>query len=179
MKTKIYPQRYDRRTIALHWITAGLVILLWILGQTIDWFPKGSLRAFARSTHVALGVVLGAVLAFRVGWRFSGRGRRLPPLGPGWAAGISHAIHMLLYLMLTATVAFGIANEWVRGDLLFNVMKVPAFTPDDDARRQTVQLWHAFAANTLMAVALVHALSGLMHDWMWKDGVLQRMIPAK
>ena len=37
-------RRYDATTIALHWLTAGLVVLLWIIGQTADWAPRGPLQ---------------------------------------------------------------------------------------------------------------------------------------
>ena len=69
---------YDRRTVVLHWITAALVVALWLLGQTIDWFPKGTPRVFARSTHISLGVALALVLVARVSWRLGGRAIHLP-----------------------------------------------------------------------------------------------------
>lgn len=34
-------ETYDRTTIALHWITALSVVVLWIIGQTADWIPDG------------------------------------------------------------------------------------------------------------------------------------------
>jgi len=55
----------------LHWLTAALVISLWALGQTIDWFPKGNPRVFARSMHISLGIALALVLVARIHWRFS------------------------------------------------------------------------------------------------------------
>lgn len=39
---------YDSRTIFLHWLTALLVVGLWIAGQTIDFFPRGTPRMTAR-----------------------------------------------------------------------------------------------------------------------------------
>jgi cytochrome b561 len=63
--------QYDRRTIVLQWPTAALVLSLWVLGQTIDWFPKGIARVFARSAHISLGVAL--VLVARISWRFGRR----------------------------------------------------------------------------------------------------------
>ena len=75
---------YGRRTIVLHWLTAALVVSLWILGQTIDWFPKGNPGVFARSTHISLGAALALVLVARINWRFGGRAMHLPPAGLGW-----------------------------------------------------------------------------------------------
>ncbi|MGH8202890.1 MAG: cytochrome b/b6 domain-containing protein, partial [Steroidobacteraceae bacterium] len=53
---------YDRLSIVLHWLTAGLVVVLWTLGQTIDFFPKGAPKIDARSVHITLGATLALVL---------------------------------------------------------------------------------------------------------------------
>ena len=53
---------YGGVSIALHWLTAGLVVILWTLGQTIAFFPKGAPKIDARSVHIALGATLGIVL---------------------------------------------------------------------------------------------------------------------
>ena len=73
-------QQYDARTIRLHWLTAGLVIALWCLGETIAWSPRGSARVFARSVHISLGAVLAGVLGVPV-WGRVPAGARLPGVG--------------------------------------------------------------------------------------------------
>lgn len=171
--------RYDRHTILLHWLTAGLVLSLWALGQTIDWFPKGALRGFARSTHICLGIALALVLIARLRWRFGGTSAHLPPAGLGWLDRIATLAHWLLYALLIATVALGIANTWVRGDTIFNLFKIPPFVTDDKGLRETVEDWHGLVANTLLIVAFVHAAAALLHHFVWKDGVLRRMLPAR
>jgi hypothetical protein len=35
---------YDPTMIWLRWITVGLIVALWVIGQTGDWFPRGPLR---------------------------------------------------------------------------------------------------------------------------------------
>ena len=55
-------QRYDHTTMTLHWMTALLVAVLWILGQTSDWFPDGPINTAMWSTHVVLGFALAGVL---------------------------------------------------------------------------------------------------------------------
>ena len=51
---------HDPTTVALHWISALLVVLLWTIGQTVDVFPNGPLRIDYRSVHIVLGVTLGS-----------------------------------------------------------------------------------------------------------------------
>ena len=169
----------DRRTIALHWITAALVVALWLLGQTIDWFPKGTPRVFSRSTHISLGVALALVLVARISWRFGARAVHLPPAGLGWLDKMATLTHWLLYGLLITTVALGITNEWVRGDTIFNLFKIQSIDPNNKALRKSVEEWHALAANTLLVVALFHAAAGLLHHFVCKDDVLRRMLPTK
>jgi cytochrome b561 len=172
------PLRYDRRTIALHWLTAVLVVALWIVGQTIDAFPKGTPRVLARSVHITTGVLLALVLTHRIWWRLSG-GTRLPPAGTGRLDAIASLTHRLLYVLLVATVVLGIANAWVRGDNLFTLFTIPAFDPGNRALREQVEELHELAANTVLAVALLHAAAGLLHHYAWRDDVLRRMLPGR
>ena len=170
--------RYDKPTIALHWLTAALVLALWCLGQTIDWFPKGDARITARSMHIVLGVALGLVLAARIAWRFGG-GAHLAAAGEGWQATLGTLTHRALYLLLIGTVLLGLANTWIRGDTLFKLFTLPAFDPGNKSLRETVEELHGLAANVLLFVALFHAAAGLMHHYVFKDDVLRRMLPAR
>lgn len=172
------PSHYDSRTIVLHWLTAALVISLWSLGQTIDWFPKGDPRIYARSTHISLGAMLAIVLVIRISWRVS-KGTHLPPAGLGWLDKLSTLTHWLLYTLLVLTVSLGIANAWIRGDAIFHFFKIPVFPGATDGMRETVEDWHGYAANTLLVLAFFHAAAALMHHFYWKDGVLRRMLPAR
>lgn len=169
---------YDRRTIALHWLTAVLVISLWSLGQTIDWFAKGDPRVFARSTHISLGIALALVLVARIGWRFGNRALHLPRAGAGWLDSVATITHWLLYGLLIATVTLGVANAWIRGDTIFNLFKIQAFDPNNESLKESVEDWHGLAANTLLFVAFFHSAAALVHHVVWKDGVLRRMLPS-
>jgi cytochrome b561 len=165
---------YDHRTIVLHWLTAALVVGLWILGQTIDFFPKGTPRVMARSLHIGFGVLLGLVLVVRVAWR-SGGGAKLPPADPGIMGRAAVGVHHLLYALLVVIVVIGLACVWIRGDNLFDLFTVPAFDPSNKALRHDAVELHGLVANILLAVAGLHAAAALWHHWILKDGVLRRM----
>ncbi|HWF98821.1 MAG TPA: cytochrome b/b6 domain-containing protein [Steroidobacteraceae bacterium] len=168
--------RYDGFSILLHWLTAALVIILWTLGQTIDWFPKGAPKIDARSTHIALGATLGIVLMVRLLWRASG-GRKLSPADPGWLGVIARRVHCGLYFLLAATVALGILNAWQRGDVLFNVYTIPRLVPGDLALKKTLEAVHADCADIVVIVAGLHAAAALAHHYLLRDRVLRRMLP--
>ena len=169
---------YDSRTIALHWLTAALVVGLWLLGQGIDWFPKGTPRSLARSTHIALGAVLALVLIRRIWWRLAG-GVHLPRAGNGALDAVTTLTHKVLYLLLVGTVLLGLTNAWVRGDTLFMTLKIPAFDPGNASLRESVEDLHAWAANILLAIAGLHAAAALLHHFVLKDDVLRRMLRGR
>lgn len=172
------PSSYDRRTIALHWLTVVLVLCLWLLGQTIDWFPKGSPRAIARSTHIALGVGLAFVLVRRVWWRLTD-GVHMRTASSNAFDTIATLTHKILYLLLVGTVLLGITNTWIRGDTLFMILKIPAFDLGNTVLRESVEDLHSWAANTLLIVAGLHAAAALVHHFFLKDEILRRMFPGR
>jgi cytochrome b561 len=168
---------YDSRTIALHWVTAAFVVMLWTLGQCIDSFPKGVPRMSARSVHITFGALLAILLAVRIAWRLRA-GVKLSAAVPGISGQLAVGAHYLLYALLAAAVLLGIACEWFRGDTLFNLFTVPAFDPHDKKRlSEPASDLHALAANSLLAVAAVHAAAAIFHHSVLKDGVLRRMWP--
>lgn len=168
--------RYDGASILLHWLTAGLVVILWTLGQTIDFFPKGAPKIDARSVHIALGATLGIVLLVRVLWRASA-GRRLPPADPGWLGVTAKVVHYGLYVLVAVTVVLGIFNAWQRGDVLFNIYKIPQLIPGDRALRRTLGELHGDCADIVLIVAGLHAAAALAHHYLLRDSVLRRMLP--
>src|SRR5581483_8767930 len=103
--------RYDTRTIILHWITAILVVVLWSSAQVIDWFPQGPARTNMRSVHVALGVLLAIVLVQRIAWRQLA-GAQLPAIGHPTLARVAGVVHGVLYLLLVGEVLLGFTNVW-------------------------------------------------------------------
>jgi cytochrome b561 len=166
---------YDRTTIALHWVTAGLVIVLWTIGQTADLVPHGALRYSYWSLHFLMGFIFAVVLLARIIWR-AGSGKRLPPADRGvlWFAGV--ATHYLLYAMLIVVAGLGIANAFARGISVFALIKLPRLGSHDLGESLTD--WHGFAANCLLAIAAVHACAALLHHYLKRDGVLERMLPS-
>ena len=165
---------YDRTTVSLHWITAGLVVVLWIIGQTADWFSDSPLKTDYWSIHVVLGFALAAVIAWRMIWRNSG-GRRLPAADTGVLHGVAKATHYGLYLLLLAVVVLGIVNAFVRGYNLFDLVSLPQI--GDQAMRKPITRWHGLAANLLLGLVGLHAAAALFHHYIIRDGVLGRMLP--
>ena len=170
--------KYDSKTIWLHWLTAGLVVALWIIAKVIDDFASGMPRITVRSVHILLGVTLALVLLTRIAWRL-GQGVKLPMADKGVLGVLSKLVHYGLYALVVAVVFGGFANVWVRGDSIFGLFQVPAFAPGDKALRRLVGDWHELGANTVLIIAGLHAAAALFHHFVLRDGVLRRMLPGR
>ena len=171
-------QKYDTRTIALHWATAGLIATQWGIAQVIDLFPSGMPRVTVRSTHILLGVVLMGVLLARVAWRAT-EGRRLPAADRGALHVVAKATHWTMYSLLAAVLALGVATTWARGDNIFGLFRLPKLNPaNPDLGEQLLNI-HGTLVTMLLALAAVHAGAALSHHYLWRDGVLRRMLPGR
>lgn len=168
--------RYDRATILLHWMTAALIAAGWLLGQIIDVFGRAG-EPPIRSMHILLGLVLIPVLLGRVALRLTGRSR--PPSEPGIAAASARVVHIVLYVLVFAAIAFGIGNAWMRGSDVFGWFRFAAMPNPDRVLRRSVNEWHEVAANAVLIVALLHAGAALLHHYVLRDGVLRRMLPVR
>lgn len=168
--------RYDVTTIWLHWITVGLIIILWVIGQTADWLPRGPLRTGVWSIHVVFGLTIGLVLVTRIAWRVH-FGRVLPPADTGFLHAIATATHYALYLLLAVAVALGITDALYRGFSVFGLWSLPQIGTGDVATRRSINEWHELAANLTVLVALLHGAAALVHQYVWRDHLIERMVP--
>jgi cytochrome b561 len=169
-------ERYDAATVWLHWVTVGLVTVLWLIGQVADWFPRGPARSGLWSVHVLLGLTLALVLVARIAWR-ARFGRTLPPVDPAALHAIAAITHYALYLLLLAAVVTGLVNASYRGFSVFDVWAMPRFGSGDAATRRSINGWHEWASNLTVLVAFLHAAAALLHHYVLRDRILERMRP--
>jgi cytochrome b561 len=171
--------RYDRLTIALHWLTAALVIALFALAETWSFFPR-DIRKLGQSLHISLGLLLTAVLIVRLLWRGS-QGRRLPPAASGLQHWAAKAAHYALYALLAAQVMLGFLYRWAQGEpfLFFGLFAVPSPVAIDPGMEQVFGGLHNDVAWIVIILAGLHAAAALLHHHVLRDGVLRRMLPGR
>lgn len=165
---------YDAITIYLHWLTAILIVVLWLLAMTDNWVPRGPQRDAMKSLHIFFGFAAVLVTATRVFWR-STFGNRLPPANAGFLHAASQAVHYLLLVLLVTVLVTGIVNASYRGSSVFGLWHVPQFGSGDRAIRRSLKEWHEWAAHILLIVAGFHAAAALVHHFIWRDSLMDRM----
>src|SRR3954453_16825082 len=107
--------RYDRVTIAFHWLTAALVIVLFGTSWLWNNAPRAWHLRSLEAVHVSLGIALAAVLVGRFVWR-AFAGRKLKAAGSALTAPLSRIVHWLLYALLAAQVGLGFGLRWLQGE---------------------------------------------------------------
>lgn len=167
------PARYDRASIAFHWLTAALVLLLWLMAQGEGLLAR-EWRHGMWSIHITAGAALVLVYCARLLWVMSSA-THPASVNTGALRLAEQLAHGLLYVLLAATLLLSIVNLSVRGWDLFGLLQIPGLAPEDRALRRSINGWHELAANALICLAAIHALAALYHQLVRGDGLLRRM----
>ncbi len=175
----IAPDHYRDAAIAFHWAMFVLVVIVGALGLLHDSWPKQT-QAFWINLHALIGIVLWLLLLARFGYRL----RHSPPALPEDIGALSRRfsspVHLALYALLFVIPVIGFVTFIYHGrifnfglfDLNFGVKKNRAiFGPTEDI--------HGYLAYALFALAGLHALAALWHQFVLHDGVLARIWPDR
>ena len=173
--------RFDRTSLALHWLTVLLVIAqlttAWLLSQAGD---DAGAAVTLLVVHRSTGVLIWLVVAGRLVWR--SRFADLPPFPasmPRLQQAIAKANEYGLYTLLLVQPLTGLGDTLFRGHAfsLF-VWRVPALLATDKALYRGFHAAHEVGALALLALIGLHAAAALFHGLILRDGVLQRMLPG-
>jgi cytochrome b561 len=99
---------------------------------------------------------------------------------PAWQSRAAHAAHLALYVLFFAVPLAGWAYSSAAGFpvVLFGVLPLPDFVPVQRELSEVLKEMHATLAMTLAVLVLVHVAGAIKHQWLDRDGLLQRMRPA-
>lgn len=172
--------RYDRVSISLHWLTAGLVIALFLIAEGWGFLDRAD-REPLKLAHTSLGVLLAAVIVARVTWRLF-LGNRVAPANAGLMQVIAKFVHLLLYVLIAVQVSLGFLASWSgrKAAVSFFGLDIPspfaAFTREDHHFFEEVHGWVAWA---IIIIALGHAVAALVHHYVLRDNLIARMMPSR
>jgi len=169
---------YDNVAVALHWLTALLVIVQFVTAITWDYFSHETSETM-QSVHISLGVLLTAVIVARIAWRLM-PGHQISSSEVGWVRIASKGVHYLLYTLLVAQAALGFGFRWAQGHSVefFGLFGIPGpYGQLEKATRHTLHGLHEKIGWAIVIIAFGHALAALYHHYVVKDRVLQRMLP--
>jgi cytochrome b561 len=174
-------RRWSMPTIALHWLSAILILALLALG----WFMvHGDLKASTKfdlyQLHKSLGVLSVALLLLRLGARLARRSPPPPPAMPRWERGVAGLTHAAFYglLLVAALSGWLLASAAIIAipTRFFDLFVVPNLVGADAALSANMGLVHYLASRLLMGLLLLHIAAALKHHFIDRDDVLLRMV---
>ncbi|KRH78184.1 hypothetical protein FERRO_11640 [Ferrovum sp. JA12] len=173
-------ERYPLAFQLTHWITAVTIVVLLILIETRDLFASDDLRHQMLIWHMELGVLVVLLFLLRLIQRPFFRVIEAPDIPIPQSKRLSHAVHVVLYLLLLLAPLVGLLAKQMRGDdVPFFGFILPVFISDDVGLpyAKTTKNIHEYLGNWLMYVAMLHICAAFVHQWFFKDRLLLRMLP--
>ena len=177
---RLFPlaQRYDRGAIALHWITALLIVANVTLGLSMVGLPISPRKLHWYLWHKTIGVSVFLLTSVRLGWRALHPPPPQVPM-PHWqrrASALSHAaLYLLLFLIPISgylySSATGVQVVWL------GLVALPNLVPKDKALGDALRIVHISLNSLLVTTVVVHVAAALKHHYVDRDTVLARMLP--
>ena len=171
--------QFDYVTITLHWLTATLITFQAATGLTLE-FARDSVPALhLLDFHRSAGMMVCFFALTRIVWR--GTFAKFPPF-PEWMSNtqkwIATKIEYVLYGLLLVQPLTGLATTLLLGEPfhLFFWTVPPLVHRNLDLWESLVAL-HRVGATCLFAVIGGHAAMALLHHYVFRDEVLERMAP--
>lgn len=162
-------RRYSASMIAIHWITALLV-----LGA---WFTAEGGRKMAENpplVHFSLGLAVLALVLPRLILRMAGGAPEADV--QGWLGIAAKAGHTVLYLFLIALPITGWYTASRMGvSVSFFGWPLPGLAAPVQGRPGLIGELHENGGTIILILAGLHALMAIWHQFILKDGTLRRM----
>jgi cytochrome b561 len=166
-------QRYSGLLIAIHWLTAALVVAAWFTAEG----PR-HVRADPPVLHFTLGMAVLLLLIPRLVARWTGGTPRPAAPGSGWLDRAAKAGHALLYALLIALPLTGwYAASRMGVSVSFLGLTLPSLAAPVEGYPGLIAELHQNGGDLLLILAGVHALMAIWHQFWLKDGTLTRMNP--
>ena len=172
--------RYTRTAILLHWLMAVLILGLFGLGIYMADLPLSPQKLKLYSYHKWAGISVLLLALTRLAWRIGHAPPPLPASQPQWQQMAAHAGHGLLYVLIFAAPLSG----WLMSSALgfpvvwFGVLPLPDLIEKNRELGELLKLAHQYLNYTFLLVVTGHALAAVKHQWLDRDGTLNRMLPA-
>jgi cytochrome b561 len=170
--------QYGVTAKVLHWLIVALLLVQYLIG----WFmpdihagPPGNPMIL----HISFGIVILVLIALRFLWRLTHPVAPESSLAP-WQRVSSEGVHWLLYLAVLATTMTGWFFASYRGWSVsfFYLFPLPMLSGANRSMVQFIDGWHQVAEWTLLVLIGLHVVAALAHLFVYRDRVMQRMLPG-
>lgn len=161
----------------LHWLVAAILAVQFSIGWLMPEVKRGMQPGLSMHTHISIGIVVLALILVRLLWRVTHPVPPEPEL-PKWQRNASEAVHWLLYLLVFVTTLSGWFYASARGWTLtfFGLFPLPALVAQGSPTGRAIGGIHEGIVWVLLAVIGMHVAAALVHVFVYRDRVMQRML---
>jgi len=167
---------------AVHWAVAALAFVVVGLGWAILGSPRGGdWRELLLFLHRSVGLLILALMVFRTVWRLTHPPPPFPSGFPRIEAAAAHADHALLYVVFLVMPLTGLLNAAAAGHpvRVFGLLAIPPLLREDSILAQVVIAIHLVGQFGVYALVAVHVAAALMHRFVRRNRILDRMLPLR
>lgn len=173
-------QHYGTTAKVLHWLVVALLIVQYPLGKFMPHIHRGMTPGDAMTFHISFGITILALMVLRLFWRITHPVAPASSL-PAWQQLLSEAIHWLLYALVVATTMTGwiFASEHGWSISLFFAVPLPMLPTEGSLLANYLGKWHGTMEWALLLVIGAHMAAAMAHTFIFRDRIMQRMLPEK
>jgi cytochrome b561 len=171
---------FDPTTRSLHWLTAGLMLLVFVLAFSVDRARSGTSFTALLQLHRSFGITVWTVTLVRLVWRQFAR-------FPNWPTDMPQAMRLAaqgseyaLYGLLLAQPVLGLLQTNAQGDRvdLFFLGQIPPLIGENRPLAGLLLTVHETVGFLLLGLIALHVSAALFHHFWRRDDTLAAMLPS-
>jgi cytochrome b561 len=170
--------QYGTTAKVLHWLVVALLLVQYPIGWLMPDIHRGKKPGVGMTLHISFGFVILILIVLRLAWRLA---HPVAPENslPAWQRLSAEGVHWLLYLLVLATTVTGWLFASFRGwgVSFFFLVPMPMLAPENAATGKMIDGLHQAMEWSLLAVIGIHVAAALAHIFIYRDRIMQRMLP--
>jgi cytochrome b561 len=169
---------YGTTAKVFHWLVVVLLMVQYPLGKLMPHIHRGMTPGDAMTFHISFGIAILTLMVLRLFWRITNPVAPASSL-PEWQQLISEAVHWLLYVLVLATTMTGwiFASERGWSISLFFATPLPTLPIEGSLLARSIGDWHGTMEWALLLVIGAHVAAAMAHTFIFRDRIMQRMLP--
>lgn len=172
MSAKSTSTRYGSVAIAIHWLTALMIVGLFVTGLLAAARVDPAAKLALLRAHIPLGAGVLLLTLLRIVWWLAVDRRPSPPADqPAWQKVTAGMVHLALYAVVLVTASSGVATVILSGALpaIIGSATLPNL---ETVLPRTV---HGITSRLMLGLLAPHIGAALYHQFIRRDRLLARM----
>ena len=170
---------YGWASIALHWLTAIVVLALWFIGASI----QADLAAGSDATlrlHTSIAISAYVLLLIRIWWRFKQGHPAAMPAQAGVFYQIGKYTHYAILVAITVMLISGPLMVWARGNVIhvWEWFTIPGPFGENMDVYYFLHSLHVWGSRVIIVGTVLHLGGVYKHAAFNQDGTFGKMLVA-